>query len=212
MAIAKFDASLAYDQIVKRGVPGCAVQVSDPDTGFAYDALLDLDGNLIPVLVSNSQGYVQSFQIADGPPLVKVTVGPVTYYLADLNTLETAAGAGKAIADFGDELGTARFESRIPVEFTVRADDSPLPFLHVTESQGIVSKISHHPNSVPTDAVQTFRELPEQSGLVYAVMGEDGSVFFGVRSDGTIYPDNTTPGGGANKHRLGPSAAGGFFD
>lgn len=100
MAMAHFDVSLAYDQIVKRGVPGQVARVSDADTDLPYTDLLDLDGNSLPALVSNSQGYVPPFQIADGPALVKMSVGGVTYYLQDLNLFgETAQAALQAAVD-----------------------------------------------------------------------------------------------------------------
>lgn len=100
MAMAHFDVSLAYDQIVKRGVPGQVARVSDAETDLPYTDLLDLDGNPLAALVSNSQGYVPPFQIQDGPALVKMSVGGVTYYLQDLNLFgETAQAAQQAAAD-----------------------------------------------------------------------------------------------------------------
>ncbi|GAA0200816.1 hypothetical protein [Glutamicibacter creatinolyticus] len=98
MAMAKYDHSLVYDQAMGRGLPGQTVQVVHPDTGIPVDEVLDLDGTPIQALVSNSQGYVQPFQIEDGPPLVRVRVGRISYDLVDLTMIGEASLAAQQAA------------------------------------------------------------------------------------------------------------------
>ncbi|WJZ27828.1 tail spike protein [Arthrobacter phage 1191A] len=123
MAMAHFDVSLAYDQIVKRGVPGQVARVSDADTDLPYVELLDLDGNPLAALVSNSQGYVPPFQIQDGPALVKMSVGGVTYYLQDLNLFGgTAQAAQQAAADAQKAAGLVEAPADEVVATLVQGD------------------------------------------------------------------------------------------
>ena len=93
MPVAHYDASIAYDQKVKRGVPGQVARVFHPITDLPIDELLDLDGNPIAALVSNSQGFVEPFEIVDGPPHVKMSVGSLRYYIIDLNLVGSSAEA-----------------------------------------------------------------------------------------------------------------------
>lgn len=93
MPVAHYDASIAYDQKVKRGVPGQVARVFHPITDLPIDDLLDLDGNPIAALVSNSQGFVEPFEIVDGPPHVKMSVGSLRYYIVDLNLVGSSAEA-----------------------------------------------------------------------------------------------------------------------
>ena len=98
MALAKYDSSLAYDQIMQRGLPGRVVEVTDPDTGIPVEGLLAMDGQPIARLVSNSQGYVQPFMVEDGPPLVRVRIETVAYHLLDLSLLGEASLAAQQAA------------------------------------------------------------------------------------------------------------------
>ena len=100
MAMAKYDSSLAYDQVIKRGIPGQIARVVDAETDMPVEEILDLDGNPIPALISNSSGYVPPFQIEDGPALVRLRVGNLSYDLLDLTRVkDTADAAVKAAQD-----------------------------------------------------------------------------------------------------------------
>lgn len=97
MPVAHYDASIAWDQKVKRGVPGQVARVFHPVTDLPIDDLLDLDGNPLAALVSNSEGFVEPFTILDGPGHVKLSVGSLRYYIVDLNLVgESAASAVQA--------------------------------------------------------------------------------------------------------------------
>ena len=98
MPLAKYNPLFAYDQIMQRALPGRPVEVTDPDTGIPVEGLEALDGTPINKLVSNSQGFVQPFQVQDGPPLVRVKIGTVAYDLVDLSLTGEAAEAAKAAA------------------------------------------------------------------------------------------------------------------
>lgn len=98
MSIAIYDVSLAYDQIVKRGIPGQVATVTDAVNDLPVEEILDLEGNPLAALVSNPQGYVQGFQVIDGPPLVKLSVGSASYTLMDLQVVGQAAQDAQAAA------------------------------------------------------------------------------------------------------------------
>lgn len=104
MAMAQFDVSLAYDPIAQRGIPGQVATVVDATTEVPISNLLDIDGNTLLTLVSNSQGYVQAFQIANGPAIVKLTVGSISYYLMDLNLISAATEEMRLIREYAEEL------------------------------------------------------------------------------------------------------------
>ena len=98
MALAVYDSSLAYDQIMQRGLPGRPVEVTDAETGIPVEGLEALDGTPIDRLVSNSQGYVQPFQVQDGPPLIRVRIGSIAYVLLDMSLLGEASRAAQQAA------------------------------------------------------------------------------------------------------------------
>ena len=98
--MARFDHSLAYDQVLQRGIPGQVARVTDPETDYPFVDLYDLEGRPIQALVSNSSGFVQPFQIPDGPARVKLTVGNFSYILRDDDLFgETAEAAVLAAED-----------------------------------------------------------------------------------------------------------------
>lgn len=95
MAIAIYDASIAWDAITRRGIPGQVARVMDAVTDLPIEDVQDLNGTPIAALVSNSQGYVPPFQVVDGPALVKMQVGPVSFVIPD----QTLGGATKEAAE-----------------------------------------------------------------------------------------------------------------
>lgn len=103
--MARYDTSWAYDQVVKRGLPGQVARVTDAATGAIVDTILDLDGNEIDALVSNSQGFLQPFMIIGGPPLITVTVGSVSYDLIDLTKIADLESRVEAL-ELGGGSGT----------------------------------------------------------------------------------------------------------
>lgn len=97
MTLAKYNSSLAYDQIIQRGVPGQVARITDPSTGFTVDGVLDVDGRPVAAMVTNSQGYLQPFQVEDGPAIVHVAVGSIGYHLIDLEVVgKTSLDAQRA--------------------------------------------------------------------------------------------------------------------
>lgn len=104
--MARYDTSWAYDQVVQRGLPGQVAKVTDAETGDLIDTILDLDGNEIEALVSNSQGFLQPFMIVGGPPVITVTVGSVSYDLVDLTKLADLESRVQALELGGGSGGT----------------------------------------------------------------------------------------------------------
>lgn len=98
MATAIYDVSIAWDAITRRGIPGQVARVVDATTDLPIESVQDLDGTPIAALVSNSQGYVPPFQVVDGPALVKLQVGPVTYTLLDQTRIGAATAAAETAA------------------------------------------------------------------------------------------------------------------
>lgn len=98
MALTKYDSSFAYDQVLKRGIPGQVAKVVDAETGIPVEGIQDLEGRTIPALVSNSQGYLPPFQIEGGPSVVQIQVGPVTYILIDYLLVGDSATAAQDAA------------------------------------------------------------------------------------------------------------------
>lgn len=113
MALAHYDASLAYDQAVGRGLPGQLAKVTDKED-VPVGTILDLNGSPISVLVSNSQGYVQPFQVDNGPAFVKLSIGHLSYFLIDLNLVGASAEAAwAAAADANDARLAAQEAARL---------------------------------------------------------------------------------------------------
>jgi len=114
--------------------------------------------------------------------------GDPTTYFEDQAVDAINSQLPSLVVDILDDAGIVHGEELDDDEFGVRFDDGDY-FVRANETDGITSKITHLPKSVPAEAALFLRSLPVESGWKWALIGSNDRAFFGERDDGSFYPD-----------------------
>lgn len=116
----------------------------------------------------------------------RVDLAPFDTHVTTIAGNAAEAAAEGAVADALAEENLLVTEELDDDEFGVRFDDGEI-FFRADETNGITSKITHQPNSVPVAAADFVRDLPEESGWIWVFEGDNHQAIMGKRTDGTLY-------------------------